>query len=129
MKMNKKESFLKLVNSAISSMPINPIEDGFMTKEEYDGAIDFLKELSKEKKSAEKPKLTETGKLILETMQIHREEKDNVFSAKLIAELAFVSSRGVSGAMRKLVNDGFCEKNGQDPIIYSLTEMGINEII
>ena len=32
----------------------------------------------------------------------------------------------VSGAMRKLVTDGFVEKVGQDPVIYSITENGKN---
>ena len=40
-----------------------------------------------------------------------------------------ISSRGASGTMRKLVNDGFCEKIGQDPVIYSLTEKGKNYVI
>jgi len=35
-----------------------------------------------------------------------------------------ISSRGASGTLRKLVNDGFCEKLGQDPVIYSLTKKG-----
>ena len=43
-----------------------------------------------------------------------------------IAEALFVSSRSVSGAMRKLVTDGFVEKIGQDPVMYSLTEKGKN---
>ena len=36
---------------------------------------------------------------------------------------------GVFGVMRKFVNDGFCEKLGQDPVIYSLTEKGKNYVI
>ena len=38
----------------------------------------------------------------------------------------FISSRTVSGSIRKLVNDGFVEKVGQDPVIYSITEQGKN---
>jgi DNA-binding PadR family transcriptional regulator len=40
-----------------------------------------------------------------------------------------MSSRTISGAMRKLVNDGFVEKIGKDPVIYTLTEKGKNYII
>lgn len=36
------------------------------------------------------------------------------------------SSRQISGAIRKLVNDGYVNKIGQNPVIYSLTEKGIN---
>ena len=43
-----------------------------------------------------------------------------------IAEGLFISSRAVSGAMRKLVTDGFVEKVGQDPVMYALTEKGRN---
>ena len=49
-----------------------------------------------------------------------------MWKAKDIAEGLFISSRTVSGAMRKLVADGFVEKVGQDPTIYSLTENGKN---
>ena len=49
--------------------------------------------------------------------------------ARDIAEDLFISSRSVSGTMRKLVNDGFCEKIGKDPAIYVLTEKGKNFII
>ena len=37
-----------------------------------------------------------------------------------------VSSRCIAGAMRKLTFDGYCEKFGDNPIVYSLTEKGKN---
>ena len=43
-----------------------------------------------------------------------------------IAEKMFVSSRTVSGSLRKLVTDGYVEKLGENPVIYSLTEKGKN---
>ena len=49
-----------------------------------------------------------------------------MWKARDIAEGLFVSSRTVSGAIRKLVTDGFVEKVGQDPVIYSITEQGKN---
>ena len=73
-----------------------------------------------------KSELTDNGKMILKHMQ----GSDNVmFKSRDIAEDLFISSRSVSGALRKLVTDGFCEKMGQDPVIYSLTEKGKNFII
>ena len=51
---------------------------------------------------------------------------DNLLKARDIAEGLFVSSRTVSGSMRKLVADGFVEKVGQDPAIYTITEKGKN---
>lgn len=50
--------------------------------------------------------------------------------SKEIAENLLISSRAVSGSMRKLVSDGFVEKVSQNPIVYTLTEKGKNiEII
>jgi Mn-dependent DtxR family transcriptional regulator len=57
-------------------------------------------------------------------MKGQSDKLNNMFKAKDIAEGIFVSSRSVSGAIRKLVTDGFVEKTGQDPIIYSLTTAG-----
>ena len=42
------------------------------------------------------------------------------------AEGLFVSSRTVSGAMLKLVTDGYVEKVGQEPVVYAITEKGKN---
>jgi predicted transcriptional regulator len=53
-------------------------------------------------------------------------EGSPMMKAKEIAEGMFISSRAVSGAMRKLVTDGFVEKVGQDPVMYILTEKGKN---
>ena len=73
---------------------------------------------------SEKPLFTDNGKLILKFMQDHTETP--MWKARDIAEGLFISSRAVSGAMRKLVTDGFVEKVGQDPVIYSITETGKN---
>lgn len=74
--------------------------------------------------NGDRPMFTDNGKLILQYM------KDNqstpMWKARDIAEGLFISSRAVSGAMRKLVTDGFVEKVGQDPVVYSLTDLGKN---
>ena len=70
----------------------------------------------------EKPLFTDNGKLILKHLQDNQDVP--MWKAKDIAEGLFISSRAVSGAMRKLVSDGFVEKVGQDPVIYTLTENG-----
>ena len=51
----------------------------------------------------------------------HRLKK---FLSKEIGEGLFTSSRSVSGAMRKLVADGYVDKSDDSPIVYSLTELG-----
>ena len=70
----------------------------------------------------EKPMFTDNGKLILKYMQDNSDTQ--MFKAKDIGEGLFISSRTVSGSIRKLVTDGFVEKDGQDPVVYSLTEKG-----
>lgn len=73
-------------------------------------------------KEIEKPMFTDNGKLILQYMKDHQEE--GMWKARDIAEGLFINSRAVSGAMRKLVGDGFVEKVGQDPVVYALTDNG-----
>ena len=47
-----------------------------------------------------------------------------MYKAREIAEGIGVLSKAVSGAMRKLVTDGYVEKVGKDPVIYTITEKG-----
>ena len=85
-------------------------------------------EALKGKVEEDKPIFTDNGKLILQYLKDHQETP--MWKARDIAEGLFISSRAVSGAIRKLVTDGFVEKVGQEPVIYSLTENGKNiEII
>ena len=74
----------------------------------------------------EKPAFTENGKAVLQFMQENKETYNNLFKAKEVGEGMNITSRTASGAMRKLVTDGFVEKVGQDPVMYALTEKGRN---
>ena len=113
--MSKKQEFIEYVEAVIRGQE-EPLE---MTEN-----VRLYWEAFKGKEEAEKPLFTDNGKLILQHM------KDNtnipVWKAKDVAEGLFISSRAVSGAMRKLVTDGYVEKVGQDPVVYTLTEKGIN---
>ena len=80
-------------------------------------------EAFKGKDEADKPMFTDNGKLILKYMQDHISDMP-MGKAKDIGEGLFISSRAVSGAIRKLVTDGYVEKIGQDPVVYALTEKG-----
>lgn len=91
--------------------------------DELSAYIDILKN----DKTNEKPALTENGKKVLQFLQDNQDTL--LWKSKDLAERMDVSSRCVSGAMRKLVTDGFCERIGKDPIIYKLTEKGKNYII
>ena len=77
-------------------------------------------------KKNEKPEVTDNGKLILKYLQT---AEPGIYKAKDIAEGLFVSSRNVSGAIRKLVTDGFVDKVGESPVLYTITEKGKNYTI
>ena len=113
--MSKKQEFIKYVNELITAAPaVQPNEDAKLYWDAFCGLDE----------NGEKPLFTDNGKLILKFLQDHTET--SMWKARDIAEGLFISSRAVSGAMRKLVTDGFVEKVGQDPVIYSITENGKN---
>ena len=50
---------------------------------------------------------------------------DNIiFSPAAIGEGLFITPRSVSGAARKLVNDGYLYKEGKAPVSYGITQAG-----
>lgn len=114
--MSKKQEFINYVKDLIdatSEYPVPMNEDARLYWEAFCGTNDV-----------EKPMFTDNGKLILKWMQ--ENTNDPMLRAKDIAEGLFINSRAVSGAMRKLVTDGFVEKMGENPTIYSITEKGKN---
>ena len=115
--MNKKDMFIKMVEELINEgrVDMNTHADALAYFEAFKSSIDT---------TSKKVKFTDNGKLILRYMKDSIEETQNMFKARVVAEGIFISSRSVSGSMRKLVTDGYVEKIGSDPIIYSLTELG-----
>lgn len=113
--MSKKQEFIRYVNELITAAPaVVPSEDAKLYWDAFCGLDE----------NGEKPLFTDNGKLILKFLQEHQDTP--MWKARDVAEGLFISSRAVSGAMRKLVTDGFVEKVGQDPVIYSLTDNGKN---
>ena len=96
--------------------------------------IDFKEQLSEESyqyylelkkgKIFSSKGMTENGVKIISYMQENYEKYNNLFKAKEIGEGLFMSSRSISGSMRKLVADEYVEKTGNDPVVYSLTDKG-----
>lgn len=114
--MSKKQEFIKYVEMAIEAYPTEmPAE----AKVYWDAL--------RSKEEVEKPLFTDNGKLIMKFLQENHDTP--MWKSRDIAEGLFISSRGVSGAMRKLVSDEFVEKIGQDPAMYALTEKGKNIVI
>ena len=117
--MTKKQKFIEVIQKEIFDR-----DDIYC--ENYPDDWEDLKaywDAFKGKEEIEKPMFTDNGKLILKYMQEHVIDMP-MGKAKDIGEGLFISSRAVSGAIRKLVTDGFVEKIGQDPVVYALTEKG-----
>jgi hypothetical protein len=105
---------------------INYVEDNLMSKvdtNEIPENVQVYWDAFKGNKEEGKPLFTDTGRLILGYMQKHQTDMP-IAKAKDIGEGLFVSSRKVSGSMRKLVSEGYVEKIGQDPVVYELTDKG-----
>ena len=87
-----------------------------------EAASAFLDELIEHNASASA--FTEAGAKIMKAMQENEKTYFNSFSAKQLGELLFMGPRSISGSMKKLINDGFVEKKGTNPISYGLTTAG-----
>lgn len=111
--MSKKEEFIDYVESTL--------KNGFTMSE---NAMTYFNAL-KGAVDKEKPAFTENGKAVLQFMQENKETYNNLFKAKEIGEGMNITSRTASGAMRKLVTDGYVEKMGENPVVYSLTDKGM----
>ena len=110
--MTKKEVFVDEISKMLEDSP-----EKYLSSD----ALDFWNSLQGEKK----PEFTEGGKKVLKFIQSAKDEYNNLFKAKDIAERIGTSSRAVTGSIRKLVIDGYVEKVGKDPVVYSITEKGL----
>lgn len=110
--MTKKQEFINFIDNLIKESSVEVSENVRLYWDAFRGADE----------NGERPMFTDNGKLILKYMVDHQEVP--MWKARDIAEGLFISSRAVSGAMRKLVTDGFVEKVGEDPVVYSLTDLG-----
>lgn len=81
----------------------------------------------RDNKEESKPEITQKGAVILKYLQSEPDAK--TWKAKEVAEALGITSRGASGSLRSLVNNGFCEKVAENPSVYTLTEKGKNYII
>lgn len=120
--MTKKEAFIKIIQKEIFD---NDNVYGENYEQEFPLAMAFWNDFisGKVKNSGA---MTENGKKLLSWMQENVDTMSNLFTSKEAAEALFTSGRSIAGSMRKLVNDGYVEKIGKDPVQYSLTEAGKN---
>ena len=118
MEIGMKKEFLEFLDNLMAAAPN---ETAKYLNDDAKTYIEALRASSAEEK--EKPEMTDNGKLILGYMQT---SNITALTSKRVSEGIMISSRGVSGAMRKLVTDGYVEKVGNNPAVYILTEKGKN---
>ena len=109
--MSKKQEFIEFIDEVLKE-----------AKVEMSDNVKVYWEAFKNVKEIEKPLFTDNGKIILKYLQDNPEVETS--KSKDIAEALGMSSRTVSGAMRKLVTDGYVEKIATDPVIYMITKQG-----
>ena len=119
--MTKREKFIEFVEHMMTQMNFSASE-----LEEHKEAIDFFVSLKATTAEQEKPLFTEKGKIIFQFMKDNKETYNNMFKAKDIGEKLAISSRGAAATIRKLITDGYVEKFGDEPVVYSLTTLGEN---
>ena len=120
--MTKKEAFIKIIQTEIFDRTDIYAEN---YPDEYELAASFWEDF-KDGKVKNSGAMTENGKKLLSWMQENVDTMTNLFTSKEAAEALFTSGRSISCTMRKLVNDGYVEKTGKDPVQYSLTDAGKN---
>lgn len=120
--MNKKEIFVTVLEDFMSK---NCFQDFIadMDEESKKAIISFWDAFKSNKSLGG---MTETGQAIMLTF-----EADKVMTAAEIAQKMNSTSRKVSGAMQKLITDGYVLKvvGSSNPVRYELTEMGKQFII
>lgn len=124
--MTKKEKFINFIQSEIFER-----EDIYMRQcgKDWEDIKNFWSQFLNDKKNSSNSEMTENGSKILKYMQSNENKYNNLFTSKEIGEGLFMSSRSVSGSMRKIIANGFVEKVGKDPVTYSLTDEGRNKQI
>ena len=98
------------------------LEDAMKMYAEDPVKVEFIQSILAEDGTA--ADLTEKNKSILKWLQENYSLYNNTVSAKQIGDGLFMSGRSVSGSIRKLITLGYVEKQGKDPVCYSLTETG-----
>lgn len=119
--MTKKEAFIEFIDYIF-----NDSDSRFYTEkddERFQLAKVFWEDF-KNNKVKNSGAMTENGRKLLSWMQENIDKMSNIFTSNEAAEALFTSGRSIAGSMRKLVNDGYVEKVGKDPVQYSLTDMG-----
>ena len=107
----RKNIFIETVENLFKANEFNVPEEAMSFFEDY-----------KKGKSSNRKEITDKGINILNGLK----EINDWITAKSLGEHLDISGRSVSGTMRKLVEDGFVEKQAGNPASYKITEKGLN---
>ena len=118
--MTSREAFIEIMDLKLNDCPnfFGNDEKGKLALKYYES----FKNLSTKQSKL----ITENGMKILKYAQENKDTYNNIFTARGMGDGIGIGSKVVSGAMRKLVTDGFFEKVGANPVSYSITEKGMN---
>lgn len=115
--MSGRAQFIQIIENLITNNP-----NAFNAE-----ALEYWETLKAEPAKAD---ITEKGMLILKHMADNKDICNNVFTAQLIGAGIQLTGRSVSGAMKKLVTEGYVDKLGDaKPIAYQITERGIQKVL
>jgi predicted transcriptional regulator len=106
----RKKIFIETVENLFNSYPLSVPSEALEFFEDYQKSNSVAKEM------------TEKGYNLLQELK----EVNDWITAKSLGERLDISGRSVSGTMRKLVSDGFVEKQAGNPASYRVTEKGMN---
>lgn len=105
----RKKIFIETVEALFNANELNVPDDAKSFFEDYKKGASTVKAF------------TEKGIAIIKEMR----EVNDWISAKSLGERMDISGRSVSGTMRKLVIDGYIEKQAGNPASYKITDKGM----
>lgn len=109
--MNKKEWFISEIKEILAASP------DILSEESKQFFYENIVGKSKD------TKLSENAEAIIKIMQ---KNPDKTFNSKELGEAIGKTSRSASGSMRKLVELGYVDKTGKDPVQYIITTIGMS---
>lgn len=120
--MTNKEAFIEVVQELFNEKDLVEYLHDDETKAKM--VLNYFEGLKDGKPDKLPVDITDNGKIILKYMQDNMSKCSNLFTSKSIAEGLFMSSRSVSGSMRKLISSGYVEKMGGNPSTYAVSAEG-----
>lgn len=115
--MGSKQKFIDWFNENVNmEMP----EDIYLYWEAFQDEVERRSVQAKEKQM-----FTPTGEKIFTYLQENYSIEDKWDSAEIAKGLG-LTAKNVSGSLRRLVTDGYVKKVCKDPVMYSLTQLGID---